>query len=159
MIGTLSVTAAKEMLQRNIVGRIGCTDGKRTYVVPVQYAFDGKDIFAHSVEGMKIHMMRKNPAVCFEVDDIQNLHNWKSVIAWGIYQELKEEHERYAVLKLFADRHIQLKISETAMPPSGYFEKEFHLQPLSLRPVIYRIIIEEITGRFENSFVKGSKPN
>ena len=59
MLGTLPPESAKQILQSNIVGRIGCNDGKRTYVVPVQYVFDGKDIYAHSAEGMKIHMMRK----------------------------------------------------------------------------------------------------
>jgi nitroimidazol reductase NimA-like FMN-containing flavoprotein (pyridoxamine 5'-phosphate oxidase superfamily) len=158
MIGTLSHESAKEILRSNIIGRIGCNDGKRTYVVPIQYVFDGKDIYAHSVEGMKIHMMRKNPEVCFEVDEIQNLNNWKSVIAWGRYQELKEEHDRYAAIKLFVDRNIHLKISETAMLPAISVEKEFPFQPLNIRPIIYRLIIEEITGRFEN-FLKVSTGN
>ena len=150
MIGTLSSESAKQILQSNIVGRIGCNDGKRTYVVPVQYVFDGKDIFAHSVEGMKIHMMRKNPDVCFEVDEIQDLNNWKSVIAWGKYEELKDEHDRYATIKLFVDRNIHIKISETAMLPVIPVDQKFPFQPLNIRPIIYRIIIEEITGRFDN---------
>src|SRR5436190_2124456 len=99
MIGTLSIQSAKQVLQSNIVGRIGCHDGTRTYVVPVQYVFDGKCVYAHSVEGMKIHIMRKHPDVCFEVDDIKNLNNWKSVIAWGRYDELTSEHQRYEVIK------------------------------------------------------------
>jgi nitroimidazol reductase NimA-like FMN-containing flavoprotein (pyridoxamine 5'-phosphate oxidase superfamily) len=150
MIGTLSPESAKEFLQSNRVGRIGCNDGERTYVVPVHYVFNGKDIFAHSVEGMKIHMMRKNPDVCFEADEIKNPTNWKSVIAWGTYQELKDEHERYATIKLFVDAGIHLKLSETAMPPSIPFEKQAPLQALHIRPVIYRLLIQEITGSFEN---------
>ena len=47
MIGKLAPDAAKEVLQANILGRIGCHDGTKTYVVPVHYVFDGKHIIAH----------------------------------------------------------------------------------------------------------------
>jgi hypothetical protein len=33
-------------------------------------------------------MMRRNPSVCFEVDRVEALLTWKSVIAWGTYREL-----------------------------------------------------------------------
>ena len=65
------------------MGRIGCKDGKKTYVVPVNYAFDGKFIIAHSVMGMKIEMMQKNPQECFEVDEMKSFTKWKNVIRWG----------------------------------------------------------------------------
>lgn len=149
MIGTLSNDSAKEVLQSNVLGRIGCTDGAKTYIIPVNYVFDGSYIIAHSVVGMKIHMMRKNPNVCFQVDEMKNMTNWKSVIVWGEYQELCEERERYAAMKLFVDRMMHMKISETAMPPEL---SEYRLHPRSpgnIKPIVYRIIIQEITGRFE----------
>ncbi len=148
MIGTLSKDACKEMLSAGIIGRIGCHDGIRTYIVPVQYAFDGKDIYCHSVEGMKIHMMRKNPAVCFETDDIQTLNNWRSIILWGVYEELKGEYARYNAIKLFSDHFLQFKTSETALLPS-LNNGAGTLNP-KIRPVLFRIIIDELTGRFEN---------
>ena len=49
---------------------------------------------AHSLKGMKIEMMRKKPKVCFEVDEMKNFTNWRSVIVWGEYQEFTEERER-----------------------------------------------------------------
>ena len=151
MIGTLSLQSAKELLRANIVGRIGCNDGTRTYVVPVQYVYDGKSVFAHSVEGMKIHIMRKNPEVCFEADEIKNLNNWKSVIVWGRYDELMTEEARFSAIKLFVDHNIHLKISETAVTTTSVIEKYYPFHPTNIRPVIYRILIEEITGRFENT--------
>jgi len=149
MIGSLSYDAAKEVLQSNIVGRIGCNDGTKSYIVPVNYVFDGKYIIAHSVVGMKIQMMRKNPKVCFEVDEIKNMTNWKSVIIWGEYQELTEERDRYAAMKLFVDRTIRMKISETAIPPEISGQRLHPRSPGNIKPVVYRIVIEEMTGRFE----------
>ena len=149
MIGSLTYDAAKEVLQSNILGRIGCSDGNKIYVVPINYVFDGKYIIAHSVLGMKIRMMRKNPNVCFEVDEMKNLRNWKSVIAWGEYQELTDERDRYAAMKLFVDRTLHMKISETAIPPETSEIRVHPRSPGNIKPVIYRIVIEEITGRYE----------
>lgn len=149
MIGSLSFEAAKEVLASNIIGRIGCTDGTKTYVVPVNYVFDGKHIIAHSVAGMKIQMMRKNPKVCFEVDEMKSLTNWKSVIVWGDYQELTDERDRYAAMKLFVDRTMHMKISETAIPPEISGQRLHPRSPGNIKPIVYRIVIEEMTGRYE----------
>ena len=37
---------------------------------------------------MKRHPMRTNPQVCFEVERVDDLTTWRSVIAWGSYEEL-----------------------------------------------------------------------
>ena len=68
MIGRLNDEQIDEVLRANVLGRIACTDGTKMYVVPINYVYDGKFIIAHSVAGMKIEMMRRNPEVCFEVD-------------------------------------------------------------------------------------------
>ncbi len=150
MIGKLNQEQMEDVLKSNVVGRIGCNDGEKTYVVPINYVFDGKFIIAHSVTGLKIQMMRKNPEVCFEVDEMKSFTNWKSVIAWGRYQELGDERERYSAMKLFVDRMMYMKISETAIPPETT-EKRIHPRsPGYIKPVIYRIVITEMTGRYEH---------
>lgn len=151
MIGHLTEQQVNEVLQRNILGRIGCCDGEKVYVVPINYVFDGKNIIAHSVEGMKISMMRKNAHVCFEVDELTDHTHWKSVVAWGEYEELTGERERYQAMKLFVDRMLHLKISETATPPEIAEARVHPRSPGNIRPVIYRIIITEKTGRYENA--------
>jgi uncharacterized protein len=150
MIGKLKDEEIEEVLKEHVLGRIGCNDGKKTYVVPVNYVYDGRFIIAHSVAGMKIEMMRKNPQVCFEVDEMKSFTNWKSVIVWGEYQELKDEHSRYYAMKLFVDRMMHMKISETAIPPELSGERVHPRSPGNIRPVVYCIVIEEKTGRFEN---------
>ncbi len=150
MIGKLTDDQIEEVLKENVLGRIGCNDGKKTYVVPVNYVYDGKFIIAHSVYGMKIEMMRKNKQVCFEVDEMKSFTNWKSVIVWGEYQELAEERDRYSAMKLFVDRMIHMKISETATPPEVSAERVHPRSPGNIKPIVYRIVIEEKTGRYEN---------
>jgi nitroimidazol reductase NimA-like FMN-containing flavoprotein (pyridoxamine 5'-phosphate oxidase superfamily) len=149
MIGKLNKEQIEEVLQQNVLGHIGCSDGKKTYVVPVNYVYDGKFIIGHSLAGMKIRMMRKNPEVCFEVDEMKSFTNWKTVIVNGHYQELTEERERYLAMKLFVNRMLKMKISETAIPPESSEERVHPRSPGIIKPIIYRIVITEKTGRFE----------
>ena len=148
---TLSLEAAKGVLLNNVIGRLGCADKRKTYIIPVLYVFDGKDIFAHSVEGMKINMRRQRPQVCFEVDEIENIRNWKSVIAFGKYQEINDSHQRLAAIKLFVARKIRLKTSERAIIPDTREATPHPFLLQNFKPVIYRIIIDEITGRYERT--------
>src|SRR5207248_2772551 len=115
MIGVLTEEQIEEVLKSKVHGRLGCTDGQKVYVVPINYVYNGsRYIIAHSQEGLKIQMMRKNHSVCFEVDEMLNFTNWKSVIIWGQYQELSNERDRYSAMKEFTDRMMNLKISSTA---------------------------------------------
>lgn len=149
MMGILTEEQARQLLQSGLVGRIGCFAGKEIYVVPVTYAYHDGFIYAHSREGQKIRLMRKNTSVCFQVDAIENMGNWRSVIAWGNYQELTDERERNAGLRILRDRLAPFVTSETVRPhatpaPPEAIEKE-------RKAVIYRISIKKITGRFEKT--------
>jgi nitroimidazol reductase NimA-like FMN-containing flavoprotein (pyridoxamine 5'-phosphate oxidase superfamily) len=83
MFGTLENNEIEELLSQQLVGRIGCHAADTTYIVPISYAYDGEYIYGHSFEGMKLNMMRENPKVCFQVDNMHNMANWQSVVAWG----------------------------------------------------------------------------
>ena len=83
MLRELNDTQIEALLEDQVIGRIGCHSAETMYVVPVNYVYDGTNIYCHSAQGMKIDMMRKNPQVCFEVDKIKDVTNWESVIAWG----------------------------------------------------------------------------
>jgi len=149
MIGRLNEEQIEELLNSNYIGRIGCRDSDQVYVVPINYIYDGNSIIAHSVAGMKIDMMRKHPNVCFQVDQIKDYNNWKSVVAWGQYMELTGERERYDAMKLFVERTLRLKISETAIPPELSDHRVHPRSPGNIKPVIYRILLEKKTGRYE----------
>ncbi len=149
MTGKLTNEQIDEVLQKNLLGRIGCHFNNKTYVVPINYVYDGKFIIGHSLAGMKIDMMRENPEVCFEVDEVKDFTNWKTVIAWGQYLEITGERERYEAMKLFVNKMLRMKISETAVLPELAAERVHPRSPGNIRPVIYRIVITERSGRFE----------
>jgi nitroimidazol reductase NimA-like FMN-containing flavoprotein (pyridoxamine 5'-phosphate oxidase superfamily) len=142
MLGELRETEVETVLRTQIIGRIGCHAFGKTYVVPITYAYDGRCVFAHSSDGMKLHMMRENPHVCFEVDYMDDLANWNSVIAWGTFSELRDPAERANALDLLIDR-IGPHLRET--PPGA----SVHPHEGMKDAILYRIELETKTGRFE----------
>jgi hypothetical protein len=150
MLGTLTPEQCKHVLRSELVGRIGCFAAGRVYVVPVTFVLNENHIYAHSKEGLKIRMMRKNPKVCFEVESRENIRNWRSVIVWGKFEEIKPLQEQKKAMKILNDRLLPFSLSESLRPSEQTqapreIEKEH-------KPVIYRISVEEITGRYEKSF-------
>jgi nitroimidazol reductase NimA-like FMN-containing flavoprotein (pyridoxamine 5'-phosphate oxidase superfamily) len=148
MIGILVNEEIENVLTGNVLGRLGCNDGSMTYIIPINYVYDGKYIIAHAVEGLKIRIMRERPNVCFAVDEIKDHRNWKSVVTWGEFQELKDERDRLNAMKLFVDRMLYLKISDTAIPPETVGNR-VHPRSVGVKPVIYRIVLTRKTGRYE----------
>jgi nitroimidazol reductase NimA-like FMN-containing flavoprotein (pyridoxamine 5'-phosphate oxidase superfamily) len=147
MLGKLNSEQMDYVLHSQVVGRIGCYANGRVYLVPITYLYDGQYIYAHTKEGLKIGMMRQNPHICFEVDAIQNMANWQSVILQGVYEELTGEESQNA-RRLLLNRMTPLLVSETSLPEDS---PVMH-QPVSstpLVPVTFRIRITEKTGRYE----------
>lgn len=149
MLGKLTDAQIDQILHSQFVGRIGCYSDNKMYVVPVTYAYDSGYIYAHSKDGMKIKMMRNNPNVCFQVDAIDNMTNWRSVIVWGKYEELKTEKDQQSGMKILVDRLTPFLTSETVRPSHHAHAPE--IVEKGLKAVAYRIKIEEKTGRFEKS--------
>jgi nitroimidazol reductase NimA-like FMN-containing flavoprotein (pyridoxamine 5'-phosphate oxidase superfamily) len=149
MLGKLAISEIEGLLTKEVVGRIGCSDGKMVYVVPISYAYDGTYVYCHTQEGLKVEIMRKNPRICFEVDHLQNMANWQSVVAHGIFEELKDETLRNDALQRLHGRVLPLVSSETT-----HLSRDWPFVPSELSKiagVTFRIRLEEKTGRFERS--------
>lgn len=145
MIEELTAARIEQLLHEQVIGRIGCHARGRTYVVPITYAYVGGSIISHTGNGLKVRMMRENPNVCFEVEDLSHLPRWASVIAQGRYEELGGAAADAALEQLVA-RLGASPPAASSMPwqGAGVYEPTSHAQ----RPdVIFRIVIEEKTGR------------
>jgi len=151
MLGDLTIQEIETVLHSELIGRIGChTDTNKMFVVPITYVYKDGYIYGHSREGKKIHMMRENPNVCFEVDVMKDLTHWQSVILWGEFEEIVSEEDKMNVLKLLTDRLADLEASETMMKPSYHLPNP-HPHNAGVKAIAFRIKVEEKTGRFEQN--------
>lgn len=150
MIENLTNEQIEDLLKDNVWGHLGCSDGFNTYVYPFNYLYDGKYITCHSQRGFKTQVMQQNKRVCLQVDEVRDHRNWKSVMVLGEYQEVKDEEEYNDTSKAFADRRLFLKISESSVMSDDDDQEEEMQSTDDSNPVIFRIIIDEKNGRFEN---------
>lgn len=148
MLGELNDTQINSILTSQVVGRLACTDGKQPYVVPATYAPDGKYIYGQTNAGTKLKMLRKNPNVCFQIEMMTDMRNWKSVLAYGKFEELKDQEAEKA-REILYNLVFPLSTSST-IHLFGHDEKGIVDDSTRVKTVMYRIKIKKVTGRFEN---------
>ena len=127
------------LLQRESFGHLGCARGGRPYVVPMHYAYDGKDLFFFTTEGMKTQFINENPQVCLQVEEVTDSTHWRSVMLNGKAEQITGNEEMEQAMKLITERNPSLRpaISATQLDALGR----------AVGIAIYRITAEVIDGR------------
>ena len=147
MNGKLNETEIDNVLLSQSVGRIGCTDGKKPYITPVTYVYDGKNIIGQTKEGMKLDIIRKNANVCFEVEVMTSMNNWQSVVISGKFQELAGKAAEKAREYLFG--HIFTLMTGSSIHQHQHKVTGTVDDSNRIKPIMYQIKVKEKTGRFE----------
>lgn len=155
-----------DALTRSTVGRLACAYNNQPYIVPINFAFEDIYLYGFTTEGQKIEWMRANPLVCIEVDEIQNIFHWTSILVFGRYEELTDQPESQTRLPT----QITDRLPPSNQVASGDISLSAHAHDLlqshrgswwepacassTLRaskdkfiPIYYRICIDRITGR------------
>ena len=136
-IGKIGKTDALAILREGTLGRLGCIAAGWPYVVPVNYYFDGENIYIHTLPGKKLDALRANPRVCLQVDEIKDPYNWRSVIAYGTFEEiLSEETQENVLTKLYSRLPHMTPV-------------ESRLVKGSKGNVVFRVKVEEAPGMAE----------
>jgi nitroimidazol reductase NimA-like FMN-containing flavoprotein (pyridoxamine 5'-phosphate oxidase superfamily) len=140
MLGELTGQQIEDLLRTEVIARIGCLSDRGVYVVPVTYVYDNTYVWGHAMDGTKLAAMRAHPQVCVEVEHVDDLSNWRSVIAWGTFEECHGA-DWDAGLALLVERIMPLLTLPAHQSPPD-------LSALR-RGSVYRIRLDTKTGRFE----------
>lgn len=135
----MSPAAMHALLRRESFGHLGCARDNRPYVVPMNYAYDGKDLYFFTTEGMKTRFITANSQVCLQVEEITDTTHWKSVMVSGIAIEITANEEMQHAMKTITERNPSLTpaISATQVDSMGR----------AVDIALYRITPEIIDGR------------
>jgi uncharacterized protein len=136
MTRVLTNDEARALLNERKVGRLGCVDNGGPYVVPINYVFEDGFVYSHSLPGRKIEALRAHPPACLQVDEIENDFEWRSVIAFGNFEEIHTPSERRSILGKLLARFPQLTPVESVMAQD----------PTAPDSVVFRIRVDRITG-------------
>lgn len=142
MIRDLTEQEMQSLLCAERMGHLGCCLKDRPYVVPTTYAYDGRSIYIYTHNGEKVDMMKKNPQVCLQVENVASESAWKSVMVHGLYEELRDEKLVEAIRMLkehteYREVYAPFKFDETG--------KQLYNRGKLIH--IFRIVIREMHGR------------
>ncbi len=79
----LDRTACEAVLARQHVGRLAFTFRDRVDIEPIHYVFDDGRVYGRTQRGTKVHVVAHHPWVAFEVDEIDAMFDWRSVVLHG----------------------------------------------------------------------------
>ena len=144
MARPLTETEALRLISAGSVGHLGCNVNGEPYVVPINYIFAEGSIYSHSLPGLKIDAMRAAPRVCLQIEKVESEFDWRSVMIFGDFEEIRLPSDRTnALRKLLAHfpflTPVESMIAQDANAPDS---------------VVYRIVIDRITGVAEEQFGK-----
>lgn len=127
---------ARVLLSACRIGRLGCVANGEPYVVPINYVFEDESIYSHSLPGRKIEALRAHPRACLQVDEIESDFEWRSVIAYGTFEEIRLPDDRKSILsKLLARFPLLTPVESVVAEDAGAPES-----------VVFRIIVDHVTG-------------
>ena len=135
----MSANEMHALLQREGFGHLGCARDGRPYVVPMHYAYDGKELYFFTTQGMKTQYIDTNPHVCFQVEEITGRTHWRSVMVIGRATEITNDEEMQRGMKFITERNPSLTpaISATQLDSIGR----------AVDIALYRLTPEIIDGR------------
>lgn len=137
-IRDLRVDEMHGMLRGHRVGRIAYVWHDHVDVQPIHYVFDGGAIFARTSAGSKLLALRHSPWVAFEVDDVRDTYDWRSVVVHGTVYAVRARGT--AAQRAVYRRAVDLL---RAIEPDALTAED----PVRGRDVVLRLDVDRMTGR------------
>jgi len=144
--GIVDVDELHRILDEALVMRLGMLDGSRPYVVPLNFAREGDDLWFHAAKaGHKLDCLRTSPAVCVEVDRLITVKSgpsacddwtcrYESVIGFGAAEIVDDEAAKRRGLRAIMRKY------------SGRDDWDFGDASVTSTAVV-RIRLESLTGK------------
>ena len=135
----LERTEIDALLARNHVGRIAYGRGDRIDVEPIHYVYADGWIYGRTSRGAKYATVGETWLgwwpVAFEVDEVEDLLRWRSVVVHGGFYVVDPEPDREV-----HGRAVELL---RTLLPEAFADDD----PVPFRDVVFRIAVQEATGR------------
>ena len=129
----------EEILARNHVGRLAYTWEGHVNIEPLHYVYHDGWIYGRTSHGQKMDAVGYTwSPVAFEVDEIEDIFRWRSVVVHGGFYAIPEhgaEWEREEWRK-------GVELLRGLIPQTLGGD-----DPVAFRTVLFRIAVQDVTGR------------
>ena len=138
VIRALDRAECEQLLARNHVGRLAYASQNHVDIEPLHYVFHEGWIYGRTSHGTKMDAVGYTWwPVAFEVDEVEEIFRWRSVVVHGGFYTLDDEDrvqgEEWA-------RGVELL---RTLVPETFTEDD----PVAFRTVVFRMAVQEATGR------------
>ena len=138
-IEELDRDACVAILARNHVGRIAFGQGHRIDIEPIHYAYEGGWIYGRTSHGAKLEATGYAwSPVAFEVDEVEDVFRWRSVVVHGGFYTVPSEGAAWQEAEWQKGVDLLRQIVPETLSADD---------PAPHRHIIFRIAVQEITGR------------
>jgi len=128
------------LLQRVGYGHLACCRDDQPYVLPIYYVFDGNEIFIYTTAGLKSEIIKVNPRICLQVEEILDDGSWGSVVVIGEAKEIVDRSERERAVDLIRDSNPTLLPALAIKWANDWMRKNVE--------VVYKVKIISAVGKF-----------
>jgi uncharacterized protein len=138
-IRSLDRAEIDQILARNYVGRLAYAWKNHVDIEPLHYVYDSGWIYGRTSAGTKLEATGETWApVAFEVDEVEGIFQWRSVVIHGGFYVLDEAGAEWEQAEW--RRGVELL---RRLIPETLSEND----PVAFRTVIFRIAVQEASGR------------
>lgn len=134
----LDAAECTDLLQRHNVGRMAFARKDVVDIEPIHYVYDDGWLYGRTQPGTKIEVLTHHRWIALEVDEIDALFDWRSVVVKGGFYLLRREGSTQE--QEIYDKGVEILrrlVPETLTPDD----------PLPERAILFRIHINEMFGR------------
>jgi nitroimidazol reductase NimA-like FMN-containing flavoprotein (pyridoxamine 5'-phosphate oxidase superfamily) len=131
------------LLARQHVGRLAFSFRDHVDIQPIHYVYEDGFLYGRTSEGAKLTTIAHNRWVALEADEVRGVFDWRSVVVRGAFYRLDLDAAAPEASQL-AQHAVALL---GAMIPATLRPGD----PVEFRTVLFRIAVDEITGRAARS--------
>ena len=138
-IRALERQECEQILARNHVGRLAYAWQNHVDIEPLHYVYHDGWIYGRTSHGEKMDAVGYTwSPVAFEVDEIEDIFRWRSVVVHGGFYTLASEGADWEAEEW---RHGVALLRDLIPETLG------DADPVAYRTVIFRIAVQDVTGR------------
>jgi uncharacterized protein len=137
--GDLDDAAIREVLARNHVGRVAFARENQIEILPVHYVYADEWIYGRTAPGSQLEQLGEHWwPVAFEVDEIDGLFDWRSVVVHGGLYVIPPEGAGWERDAWMTGIGMLRKLMPDALREDD---------PVPFRSRLFRIAVQRVTGK------------
>lgn len=138
----------EHILRTSRVCRIAMVDNGKPYIVPMNFGYDDGAIYLHSAKkGRKIDLIKANPTVCFEVDELLRLKKAKLACEWGAAYQSIIGSGCAVFLENVSEKKAGLDVIMGQYSQKGKDKGFEYSEEMLEKTVVIKIVIDQMTGK------------